>query len=303
MKGKKKVRTLKSNTMLGICICLLPALIIYTYVAVIPIFRSFYLSAFSWSGGPEMKFVRLKNYSILMRDTAFWDSFKNNILITLLCVVGQIGIAFIFSAFLSARFLKFKSLHRVVAYFPSTISAVVVGFVWMFIFNYDYGLLNSLLRMAGAEGWAKAWLDNPNTIVLIVSIPLIWQYIGYYMVIIMAAMTSVDASIYEVAELDGASGIVRAIYITLPLIKESLLAAVMLCIAGNMKIFDHIYVMTNGGPGTSSMVMALNVYKTTFVKNRFGYASAMSVGVLVLSLLLVGVIRLIVMQPWKKEEN
>ena len=137
MKGKKKVRTLKSNTMLGICICLLPALIIYTYVAVIPIFRSFYLSAFSWSGGPDMKFVGLKNYSILMRDTAFWDSFKNNILITLLGVVGQIGIAFIFSAFLSARFLKFKSLHRVVAYFPSTISAVVVGFVWMFIFNYD----------------------------------------------------------------------------------------------------------------------------------------------------------------------
>ena len=79
------------------------------------------------------------------------------------------------------------------------------------------------------------------------------------------------------------------------------MVAVMLCIAGNMKIFDHIYVMTNGGPSTSSMVMALNVYKTTFVKNRFGYASAMSVAVLVLSLLLVGGVRLLVMRPWKKE--
>lgn len=299
--GYLKGNALKPSVKISILICLLPALLIYTYVAVFPIFKAIYLSLYNWSGGPEMSFIGLKNYFILMKDMAFWQSFKNNILITVLCVAGQIGIAFVFSAFLSSRFLKFKSLHRVVAYFPSTISAVVVGFVWMFIFNYDYGLVNSLLRILGAETWAKAWLDNPNTIIFIVSIPLIWQYIGYYMVIIMAAMTSIDNSIYEVAELDGASGIKRAIYITLPLIKESLMVAVMLCIAGNMKIFDHIYVMTNGGPGTSSMVMALNVYKTTFVKNRFGYASAMSVAVLVLSLLLVGGVRLLVMRPWKKE--
>ena len=85
------------------------------------------------------------------------------------------------------------------------------------------------------------------------------------------------------AELDGATGVQKAVKITLPLIKGSIAVAVMLCIAGNMKIFDHIYVMTNGGPGTSSMVMALQVYKTTFIKNQFGYASAMSIGILVLS--------------------
>lgn len=298
----KKASTIKPNIKLGIFICLLPALLVYTYVAVIPIFKALYLSLYNWSGGPKMTFVGLKNYSILMKDSAFWDSFKNNILITIFCVIGQIGIAFVFSSLLNTRFMKLKSLHRVVAYFPATISAVVVGFVWMFIFNYDYGLINSLLRLAGLDNLAKAWLDNPKTIILIVSIPLIWQYIGYYMVIIMSAMTSIDTSIFEVAELDGASGFKRAIYITLPLIKESLVVTIMLCIAGNMKIFDHIYVMTNGGPGTSSMVMALNVYKTTFVKNRFGYASAMSVAVLVLSLVLVGGLRLLASQPWRKGE-
>ena len=299
--SNKTQNTLKPKVKRGIILCLLPALAIYTYVAVVPIFRAFYLSFFNWSGGQKMSFIGWKNYSILLKDRTFWDSFKNNVLITLFCVIGQIGIAFIFSSLLSTRFMKFKSLHRVVAFFPSTISAVVVGFVWMFIFNYDYGLVNSLLRMLGRSSWAKAWLDNPNTIILIVSIPLIWQYIGYYMVIIMSAMTSIDTSIFEVAELDGASGVKRAIYITLPLIKNTLVVAVMLCIAGNMKIFDHIYTMTNGGPGISSMVMALDVYKTTFVKNRFGYGSAMSVAVLALSLLLVGGLQLLAKRPWKKE--
>ena len=116
-------------------------------------------------------------------------------------------------------------------------------------------------------------------------------------------MTSIDPSIYEMAELDGATGIQKAVKITLPLIKGSIAVAVMLCIAGNMKIFDHIYVMTNGGPGTSSMVMALQVYKTTFIKNQFGYASAMSIGILVLSLGLVGISRLIITRPWRKESD
>lgn len=282
----------KSKMKRNIIICLLPALVIYTYVVIMPIIQAAYYSMYNWSGGPKMTFFGLKNYQILFKDKAFWDAFLNNIQITVLCVVGQIGIAFVFSCILNARFIKVKSFHRVVSFFPSTISAVIVGFVWMFIFNYDYGLLNTILRLFHLGDYASAWLDNPDTIVPIVSIPLIWQYIGYYMAIILSAMTSIDKSIYEVAEIDGASGFKRAIYITLPLIKNSLGVATMLCIAGNMKIFDHIYVMTNGGPGTSSMVMALDVYKTTFIKNRYGYASAMSVMIMILTIGLIGIIRL-----------
>ncbi len=291
----------KARNRLIILLCLLPALIIYSYVVIVPIIGSIRYSFYNWSGGPNMKYIGLKNYQMLLKDKAFWSAFKNNVVITVLCVVGQIGLAFVFSVLLSSRYIKLKSMHRVVAYFPSTISAVVVGFAWSFIFNYDYGLLNVILRAVGLSDAARAWLDNPNTIIGVVSIPLIWQYIGYYMVILMAAMTAIDPSIYEMAELDGASGLQRALKITLPLIKRSLGVAVMLCIAGNMKIFDHIYVMTNGGPGTSSMVMALQVYKTTFVKNHFGYASAMSVAILVLSLALVGGSRIVINRPWKKE--
>ena len=272
-------------------------------MVILPIINAFNYSFYNWSGGPQAKYVGWKNYQILLKDTSFWHAFSNNIWIAVLCIAGQIGIAFVFSALLTSRFVRFKKLHRVVAYFPATISAVVVGFTWSFIFNYDYGLVNVILRALHLGNLAKPWLDNPNTIISVVSIPLIWQYIGYYMVIIMAAMTSIDPSIYEMAELDGATGVQKAVKITLPLIKGSIAVAVMLCIAGNMKIFDHIYVMTNGGPGTSSMVMALQVYKTTFIKNQFGYASAMSIGILVLSLGLVGISRLIITRPWRKESD
>lgn len=284
-----------------IMLCILPALIIYTYVVIIPIISAIRYSFFNWSGGPAMKLVGFKNYKLLLKDKAFLESVVNSISISVISVVGQIGIAFIFSALLNAKFIKLKKFHRVVSYFPATISAVIVGFTWSFIFNYDYGLLNAGLRFLHLDNMAKAWLDDPATIILTVSIPLIWQYIGYYMVIILSAMTSIDPSIYEMAELDGASGVQRALKITLPLIKRAMGVAVMLCIAGSMKIFDHIYVMTNGGPGTSSMVMALQVYKTTFVKNQFGYASAMSVAILVLSLGMVLISRVIIDQPWRKE--
>lgn len=291
-----------SKLYLKIFLCLLPALLIYTYIIVVPIIRAVYYSNFNWSGGDLMKYVGIKNYQILMKDRQFWNSFKNNIIITLLCIVGQIGLAFIFACMLNTRFMKLKAFHRVVSFFPSTISSVVVGFVWMFIFNYDYGLLNTFLRSIGAGNAVKAWLDDPKTVIYIVSIPLIWQYIGYYMTILLSAMTSIDHSIYEAAELDGATGVQQATKITFPLIRHSIAVTIILCIAGNMKIFDHIYVMTNGGPGTSSMVVALDIYKTTFIKNRYGYASAMSVTVMVLSLVLVGGVKLIENRISRKEQ-
>lgn len=291
-----------SKLYLKIFLCLLPALLIYTYIIVIPIIRAVYYSNFNWSGGDVMKYVGIKNYQILLKDRQFWNSFRNNIIITILCIIGQIGLAFIFACLLNTRFMKLKSFHRVVSFFPSTISSVVVGFVWMFIFNYDYGLLNTILRNIGAENAVRAWLDDPQTVIYIVSIPLIWQYIGYYMTILLSAMTSIDRSIYEAAELDGATGIQQATKITFPLIRHSIAVTIILCIAGNMKIFDHIYVMTNGGPGTSSMVVALNIYKTTFIKNRYGYASAMSVTVMILSLILVGGVKLVENRISRKEQ-
>ena len=112
---------------------------------------------------------------------------------------------------------------------------------------------------------------------LLVSIPLIWQYIGYYMVILQSAIASIGTDVLESAEIDGANGVQKALYITLPLIKNTVLVCITLCIAGNMKAFDNIFVMTKGGPGTSSMVMAMYGYQISFNQSNMGYGSCISV--------------------------
>lgn len=296
--GKNALRP-KSGTIVAY---LLPPFLIYSFVVIVPIISAVRLGFFSWSGGAKMKYVAFKNFETLLKDNIFWQSFGNNITITVLCFIGQIGLAFILASLLQTHMIKMKGLHRVVAYFPATVSAVVVGFVWSFVYNYDYGLINTFLRILNLNEWAKPWLDLPSTIMYTVSIPIIWQYIGFYMVIILAAMAAIDTSIYEMAEIDGANGFRKAVSITLPLIKDTLIVTVMLCISGNMKIFDHIYTMTGGGPGNSSMVMALDVYKTTFIKSQYGYASAMSVAILILSLALILLTRIPTMS-WRKESD
>ncbi len=285
-----------------IFLLLLPPILWYTLMVAVPIVTAVRNSLFNWSGGAKRVYVGLFNYQYLLKDAIFWQSLKNNLKITVITAIGQIGLAFILSSLLSSRLVRLKKMHRTVAYFPATISAVVVGYVWNFIFGYDTGLINSLLRAMGMGQMASAWLDHPETIIYVVCIPIIWQYIGYYMLIILAGISSIDQSIYEMAELDGANGVQRALKITLPLISRTLSVCVMLCISGNMKIFDHIYSLTNGGPGNSSMVMAIHAYRTTFVKSKFGYASAISVAILIISLTLILIVRLLAKQPWKKEE-
>lgn len=145
-----------------------------------------------------------------------------------------------------------------------------------------------VLRVIGRPDLCKVWLNEPKLVMLLVSIPLIWQYIGYYMVIILSAISSIDTEVFESAEIDGANGVQKAWYITLPLIKNTMLVCITLCVAGNMKAFDNIFVMTKGGPGTASMVMAMYGYQISFNQSNMGYGSCISVGIFVLAMLVIG---------------
>lgn len=263
---------------------LLPGIVLYAFVVFVPVFGALYYSLFDWMGGPKKTFAGLRNYETLLHDATFWQSFSNNIKLTVICIVGQIGIAFILAMLLNSRLVKLKQFHRVVSYFPVTLSAVVIGFIWSMIYDYNYGLLNTVLSVFGFDNLRQAWLSNRKLSLYLVSLPLIWQYVGYYLVIILAGLSSIDPSVLEMAEIDGATGLQRARYITLPLIRNTLIVCMTLCIAGNLKTFDHIYVMTGGGPGTSTMVMSLYAYQNSFVRYKMGYGSAISIGILVLSL-------------------
>lgn len=267
---------------------MLPGVIWYTLVVFLPIGLALYYGLFDWSGGQIMTFIGLDNYRQAFADTQFWSSFRNNIFLVIVCVIGQIGIAFIFTLMINSRWVILKGLHRTMSYFPSVLSAVVIGYIWSMIYDYRYGLLNNILEAVGQEKYAQAWLNNTDLVMGLVAIPLVWQFIGYYMLILLSAYAAMDTSVLEMAEIDGANAFQKAIYITLPLMKNTILVCLTLCIAGNMKAFDHIYTMTNGGPGSASDVMALYAYKTSFVKYKMGYGSALSIMILILSLIIIG---------------
>lgn len=266
---------------------LLPGVLIFFAFVVLPLILSARYSFFDWNSGRNMKFIGFSNYARLIRDTDFWFSFRNNLIIVVVCVIGQIGLALLLTGFFASKLLRLREFHRAVIFIPVVLSAVVVGFLWTLIYNKDIGFLNMLLEALHMQGLIKPWLDDPKIVIFSVSIPLVWQYIGEYLVIFMAAIQGIDPAVLEVAQIDGCTGLRKMRHIILPLISDTILVAVMLCIAGNMKVFDSIFVMTGGGPGISSMVMAQYAYKISFQQFKLGYGSTISVGILVLSMGLV----------------
>lgn len=261
---------------------------LFIFTVFVPLVTAFVYSFFEWKGGPVKTFTGISNYIQLFHDGTFWQSFGHNIYLVVVCIVGQVGIAFILVMMVNSRLVKFKTIHRTFGFFPSTIAAVCIGLIWNIIYHNQYGLLNWFLKAIGRPDLCQVWLNNSKWVMFFVSIPLVWQYIGYYMVIILSAVSSIDGSIFESAQIDGANGVQTALHITLPLIRNTMLVCLTLCIAGNMKAFDNIYVMTAGGPGTASMVMAMYGYQISFSQSNMGYGSCISVAIFVLSLLVIG---------------
>ncbi len=266
---------------------LLPGILLYSFVLVIPIFIAVYYGFFDWSGGSKLTFIGLDNYKEILHDDTFFYSLRNNIIIIVACLIWQLGLAFVFALLLNNKGIWFKSIHRTFFYFPSVLSASILGFVWRSIYDYNYGLLNGILNAIGRPDLQEAWLASDYVLVAVI-VPIIWQYVGYWMIIILAGLSSIDTEILEMAEIDGANGIQKALHITLPLIKNTMIVCMTLCIAGNLKVFDHIFTMTYGGPGTQSMVVSLWAYRVSFISYRMGYGNAMSIVILFISVILIG---------------
>ncbi len=267
---------------------LLIPVVMFVFTVFVPLVAALFYSFFEWKNGPVKTFNGIENYKQLFADATFWQSFGNNIYLVVACLIGQIGIAFLLVLLVNAKTTKLKGIHRTFGFFPSTISAVCIGMIWTMVYHNKYGILNWFLNAIGQPQLTQVWLNNTEHIMLIVSIPLIWQFIGYYMVIIFSAIAGIDTEVFESANIDGANAWQTAIHITLPLIKNTMLVCVTLCVAGNMKAFDNIYTMTKGGPGTASMVMAMYGYRVSFDQSNLGYGSTISVAIFVLSLLVIG---------------
>ncbi|MDF2964340.1 MAG: transporter permease [Paenibacillus sp.] len=279
---------------------LLPGLVIYSFVVLIPILAALGFSFYYWTGGPKMRFIGLQNYVELVRDSVFWHSFWNNVLMTAYGLIGGVAIAFLFALLILSKRVKFRGLHRTVSFFPHTLAPVIVAFIWGLMYNYDQGLINALLRGIGLERMALSWLDLTGSIVLVISVPLFWQNIGFFTIIMLAGISSINREVLEVAEIDGATGAKKTWYIIMPLVKSTLIVAVLLCISMNMRGFEHVYALTGGGPGDASSVMALYAYKSSFLAYKYGYASAVSIAIMILTLVIIFLSRFLLQFNWRK---
>lgn len=273
-------------------ITLLPALLLYTTFVIVPIFWSAYYGFFDWSGISESTFVGLANYKEVITDGVFWRSFKNNLIIVAASVLGQIPIA-LFFALLLRKNSFFQRFVRSAIFFPMVVSTVVVGLIWGYIYHPQFGIVNAILEAVGLESWTRAWLADPKVNMYAVSIPIIWNYIGPYLIIFIASIQNIPSEIEEAASIDGATGARKLFSITLPMIWTTIMITVVLAISGSLKAFDQIYIMTGGGPAQSTELMATYMYNNTFVIYRYGYGSAVSTMIVVLSLLIIGITQLI----------
>ena len=267
---------------------LLPGIVIYSFIFILPSIMSLLLSFFNFTSVRDFHFIGLANYATLFQDASALTALKNNLFLIVVCLIGQIGIAFILATILSSSKVILANLHRTVIYFPVTLSAVVIGYVWKMAYDYNYGIIVYFLKLIGRPDLIAPWLGQESTVMLFACIPLVWQFVGFHLVIMLSAMTSIDKDIFQMAEIDGANGFQKAIYITLPMIKNTIYICMILCVSANMKVFDFIMALTNGGPGYSSNVLALYAYNVSFADMNMGYGSTISVAILVVTLFILG---------------
>ncbi|GBG11595.1 sugar ABC transporter permease [Paenibacillus agaridevorans] len=270
-----------------VVLALLPALLIFLVFAIIPIFWSAYYGFFDWKGLGAAKFIGLNNYEMMLQDPIFWRALKNNLILVASAIIGQVPIALLL-ALLLLKNSWFNRLLRSAVFLPMVLSTVVVGLIWGYIYHPQIGLLNQVLEVLGLDSWTRAWLDDPKINMFAVSIPINWANIGPYLIIFIAALQNISSEIGDAAKIDGAIGWRKLFYVTLPIIWGTVVVTIVLCISGSLKAFDHVIVMTGGGPAQSTELLATYMYNNSFTIYRYGYGSAVSTMIILISALLIG---------------
>lgn len=270
----------------SILVFVLPAFLIYATFVLVPIVYNIYLSFFQTDMMSPAKFVGLKNYTNLMSDKTFILALKNNVFMVAGSLIAHLPLALFFGNIL---FQKIKGSHffQTVFFLPSVICGVAVGLLWTFIYNSEFGLLNKLLEIIGLGSLQQAWLANKKAALLCIIVVVMWQFVGYHMIIQIAAMKNIPTSLFEAAEIDGASKWVQFSRITFPLIKPILKVDAVLIITGSLKYYDLVAVMTGGGPNHSTELMSTYMFYQGFRTLKYGYSSAIGVILLLLCVLAV----------------
>jgi len=270
----------------------LPALFLFMMFFIYPIFSSLYYSFTSWNGVSDtVKFAGLANFKKALGDERFWISAKNNGLFICFSVFIQVPLIVLFSL-LIANVKKLKGLYKTAVFMPSIMSTAVIGILWGFIYEPNIGLLNKLIGLVGIE--PIYWLSDERFAMISILITNAWQWTGFYIVMVLAAILSIPGELNEAAMIDGATGVQRATRITLPLIMPIITVVIMLSIAGAMKAADIVIVMTKGGPAGSTEVMATYMIKNAISNFKYGYGNAIAVLIFIFTLLVTALYQLLI---------
>lgn len=256
----------------------LPALIFYCYFVIYLLANTFYLSLCEWSGvGNNKLFVGFENYKVLIKDPLIWQALSHNVIWVLITVFVPTVLALILAVLLTTPNLKGLTLFRVTYFMPSVVSLVAVSVVWKWIFNQSYGTLNQVLDFIGLDSLRTSWLGNPKTALGSLLVAGSWTHYGFCMVIFLAALQGMDNSLFEAAMIDGANSVQRFFYVTIPLLKNTITLIVLNSLIGSFKVFDLVWIMTQGGPYHSTEVISTYLYNQAFFMNNVGNGAAAAI--------------------------
>ena len=271
----KRVRQNK----VAILLFTMPALTIYTLVVFYPILQTAIQSFYKWDGINPGEFIGLQNYvKLFTRDRAFRTAILNGLLFPTVTVLYQIDFGSVLAFVLSSKRIRGSRFFRSAYFIPSTLSTVIVCKLWLAVLASDpssLGLLNRLFVLFGLS-YRQNWLSSGLSGILIMGLVAAWQGIGNTVLILYTAVKSIPEQYYEAALTDGATSFQAHTKITIPLLSETYKMLLILILSGGLRAFEHMYIMTGGGPGNQTTTLTNLMYKSTYLSNNFGYACAVA---------------------------
>jgi multiple sugar transport system permease protein/raffinose/stachyose/melibiose transport system permease protein len=251
-----------------------------------PLAQSMYYSLTKWNGLSDPVFIGLDNFSRAAADPNFIRAFQNTA-IWLIVAVAIPTILGLLLAVLLDRPLRGSRLYKSAFYLPITLSLVVVGQVWIWIYQPDWGLLNSALESVGLADLTRAWLGDPETALIAVILAWCWQQTALALILYLAALTTVPRDLLEAAAIDGANARQQFLRIIVPLLRPASVVVITLAVINTLKGFDIVFVLTKGGPFHMSTNLAMLMYEETFFKYQLGYGAAIATALFALAIVVV----------------
>ena len=280
--------------------CLAPAVILFVIFMIIPTIDVFKMSLYKWGGyTAEKTFVGFDNFKTLLQSDKFYQAFQNTVLLIVVVTIVTFSMAIIFAAILTREKIKGQTFFRVVFYIPNILSVVVISAIFSAIYDPNQGLLNSFLNLFRGADNPILWLGSQKIVIYSIIIAMVWQAIGYYMVMYMASMANIPESLYESASLEGAGRLTQFFSITLPLIWTNIRTTLTFFVISTINMsFLMVKPMTNGGPDGASNVFLSYMYQEAYTNSSYGYGMAIGVAVFLFSFALAAILNAVT----KREE-